>query len=128
MKTSLSPALICLISCALSAAPPQDAVRRLAAAPLRFEPAAAGTSAQYIARGARYRFSFTATQAFFQENDKHACLQFVGATPLARLEGIDKLRSTTNVFLGNDPTRWRHAIPPYGRLHVQDLYPGINLV
>src|SRR5260370_9908375 len=127
MKTSLSITLTWLVCGVGSAATPQDAVRKLAAAPLRFE-AANGSSAQFVARGARYRFSFTGSQAIVQQNGRDVRLRFEGARPHVQLEGIDKLRSTTNMFLGNDPARWRRGIPSYGRIQVQDLYPGVNLV
>ena len=127
MKPSFSITLTSLVCGVLSAATPQDAIRKLAAAPLRFE-AAGGSPAQFVARGARYRFSFTENQAIFQQNGKDVRLRFQGAAAQARPEGIDKLRSTTNVFLGNDPANWRRAIPAYSRLQVQNLYPGVNLV
>lgn len=37
------------------------------------------------------------------------------------------MHSTTNLYLGNDPTKWRRAIPNFGRLEVPALYRGIDL-
>src|SRR5450631_805734 len=126
IRTSLFfPFLFCGV---LAAATPRDAVRILQTAPLRFEPAADDGSAQFVARGARFRFSFTGNQASFQAGDKNARLQFQGAAPQARIEAIQKLPSTTGLFFGNDPSKWRPSIPNYGRLQVRELYRGIDLV
>jgi Beta-propeller repeat len=126
IRTSLCfPFLFCGV---LAAATPRDAVRILQTAPLRFEPAADDGSAQFVARGARFRFSFTGNQASFQAGDKNARLQFQGAAPQARIEAIQKLPSTTGLFFGNDPSKWRPSIPNYGRLQVRELYRGIDLV
>ena len=58
---------------------------------------------------------------------KDVRLSFDGANPAARIQGAQLLRSTTNLYLGNDPAKWRRAVPNYGRLEVQELYRGIDL-
>jgi hypothetical protein len=127
MKTSLC--LLTILSCGILAADtPPDAARVLATAPLRFEPVNDGRPAHFIARGARFRFAFSGNKADFVAGGKSVSLRFQGAAPHARLEGVAKLRSTTNVFLGNDPAQWRTKVPNYSRLQVLDLYPGIDLV
>ncbi|HEV2688199.1 MAG TPA: SBBP repeat-containing protein, partial [Bryobacteraceae bacterium] len=127
MKTSfcLLPLLACGI---LGAASPEDAVRMLATAPLRFEPVAGGGSAEFVARGARFHFAFHGNQADFLAGDQSVSLRFQGANSHARAQGVEKLRSVTNEFRGNDRTKWRTGVPNYGRLQVPDLYPGIDLV
>lgn len=99
----------------------------LATAPLRFEPAATGTAAQFVARGARYHFEFTAREAALQSGPKNIRLRFAGANPNARIAGAEMERSTTSLYLGNDPSKWRRQIPNYGRLQVSGLYPGVDL-
>jgi hypothetical protein len=127
MKTSLC--LLTIFSCGILAADtPQDAVRLLAMGPLRFEPVNDGRTAHFVARGARFRFAFSGNKADFLAGGKSVSLRFQGAAPQARLEGVAKLRSTTNAFLGNDPAQWQTKVPNYGRLQVLDLYPGIDLV
>ncbi len=126
LSTRLSiPFLFCSV---LPAATQPDAVRVLATSPLRFEPAADDDSGQFIARGSRVRFSFTARQAVLESTEKNVRLQFQGAAPSARIEGVQKLESTTGLFLGNDPSKWRPSIPNYGRLQVHGLYSGIDLI
>jgi hypothetical protein len=119
------PLLVCAT---LSAGTSEDAaVRILGTAPLRFEPAG-NSAAHFVARGPRYRYSFAGSRATFQAGDKRASLQFQGADQGARIEAIQKLSSTTDLFLGNDPAKWRSEVPNYGRLQVSDLYRGIDLV
>jgi hypothetical protein len=111
-----------------SAATSKDAVRILGTAPLRFEPAADDGSPQFVARGPRFRYSFAGNQAIFQTKGKQVSLQFQGAVPGARIEAIQKLSSTTGLFFGNNPSKWRPEVPNYGRLQVRDLYRGVDLV
>jgi len=54
-------------------------------------------------------------------------LEFLGANPLARLEGGEKLPGIVNYFIGNDPAQWRTNIPTYGRGTYCDLWPGVDL-
>jgi Beta-propeller repeat len=118
-----------VLSCGmLTAGTPEDAVRILGTAPLRFEPAADNGSSQFIARGPRFRYSFAGNEATFQSRDKQVRLQFQGTAPGARIEAIEKLSSTTGLFLGNNPAKWRPEIPNYGRLQIRDLYRGVDLV
>ncbi|HEV8041501.1 MAG TPA: SBBP repeat-containing protein [Bryobacteraceae bacterium] len=112
----------------LTAATSGDAVRILATAPLRFEPAADARASQFIARGPRFLYSFAGSQATFQNGGKQFRLRFQGADRGARIEPIQKLSSTTGLFFGNDPSKWRPEIPNYGRLQVSNLYRGIDLV
>jgi hypothetical protein len=128
MKTSLCLPFACLSCGLLAAATPPDAVKILASSPLRFEPAATGRSDQFVARGARFNFSFSGARADLQAGGKQISLRFQGAAPHARIEAIDKLRSTTSLYLGNDPSKWRRDVPNYGRLRVPGLYPGIDVV
>jgi hypothetical protein len=122
---------MCCLCGTLAAATP-DAARVLATSPLRFEPAADASAHRFVARGARFRFSFTGREAIFetagQTGERDIRLRFEGAARNAQVEGIDQLRSKTAVYAGNDPSKWRRAIPNYGRLQVRDLYPGVDLV
>ena len=119
---------MCGLCGALTAASTPDAARVFATAPLRFEPAANGSSNRFVARGARFRFSFSGNEALFQTGERDIRLRFEGAARNAHVEGIDTLRSKTGVYLGNDASKWRRAIPNYGRIQVRDLYPGVDLV
>jgi hypothetical protein len=127
MKLAFLITLTCVASSGLAAAPP-DAARILATAPLRFEPADNGAGERYLARGPRFRFEISKDQARLVAGTKNVRLEFEHAAPRARMEGDDQLRSKTGLFLGNDRRNWRSAIPNYGRLQVNGLYSGIDLV
>lgn len=123
-------ALLCVAACACLAAAESNPTRVLETAPLRFEPASserAGGPATFVARDARFRFEFTPQQAVLRSGKKDVRLSFDGANPAAQLEGTQLLRSTTNLYLGNDHSKWRRAVPNFGRLQVQGLYQGIDL-
>ena len=129
MQLKIYTTVLCLAACTGFAAE-TDPVRILSNAPLRFEPAApspTGVADRFIARDAHFRFEFAPDQAVLRSGNKNVRLSFVGAHRTARIEGADLLHSTTNVYRGNDPSQWRRAIPNYGRLRVDGLYPGIDL-
>jgi len=105
-----------------------DAVRMLDTAPLRFEPMSNDAGTGFLARGANFRFEFQRDQARLRVGNKDVRLRFASTSPQARMQAAEPLPSKTNLYLGSDPARWRTAIPNYGRLQVQGLYPGIDLV
>jgi hypothetical protein len=43
-------------------------------------------------------------------------------------KGIAPLRAKTNYFIGNDPSKWRTAIPHYTRAEARRILPGVDLV
>ncbi len=131
MQLKLCLPFLCLAACACLAAAESNPVRTLAIAPLRFEPADASPTnhpATFVARDARFRFEFTAHQAVLRSGSKDVRLSFEGSNPSAHIHGAHLLNSTTNLYLGNDRSKWRRAIPNFSRLDVQGLYRGIDLV
>lgn len=54
-------------------------------------------------------------------------VRFEGADPAVQVTGEDLLTGVVNYLIGDDPTRWRTAIPTYGRVVYRGLYPGIDL-
>jgi Beta-propeller repeat len=127
MQSKLLLSMLGLAAGGFLAAAEPDAARILATAPLRFEPAPEGSAAQFIARGARYHFEFTRDEAALRAGDKDVRLHFDGADQHAEISGTERERSTTNLYLGNDPAKWRQGVPNYGRVQVRGLYPGIDL-
>jgi Beta-propeller repeat/Viral BACON domain len=131
MKSSFSIPLAGVIFCAtwissaLAAAP--DPIKILQTAPLRFEPDA-GAAGRFVARGTRFAMEFSNNQARMHSGDRSASLSFLYSDPRARIEGESVLRSKTNLFLGNDPAKWRRGVVNYERLQVTGLYPGVDLV
>ena len=124
LKTNLP--ILCLAAVLPLAATESNPIQILANAPLRFEPSADGAP-KFIARGARYRFEFGPRQAVLRSGKKNVRLSFAGANETATIQGTGLLPSTTNLYLGNDPSKWRRAIPNYATLEVASLYRGIDL-
>jgi hypothetical protein len=52
---------------------------------------------------------------------------FEGCSPSVSLEGELPLPSTTNYFLGNDPSDWHLNIPNYRVVTYSGVYPGVDL-
>jgi hypothetical protein len=128
MQSKLLFPALCLAACGFLAAAEPDAARILATAPLRFEPAPDGSAdGKFVARGARFRFEFTRDAAALRVDHRDIRLHFEGADQRAQMSGAELENSTTNLYLGNDPAKWRRGIPNYGRVQVQGLYPGIDL-
>src|SRR5271156_691445 len=51
-----------------------------------------------------------------------------GANRAASIDGDDELPGKVDYFIGNDPTKWRTNISTYGKVKVQGVYPGVDLV
>lgn len=126
LKVSL---LIAISAAGVCVASDTNPVGILDSAPLRFEPTGAprGNDPSFIARGAHFRFEFTPDQAILFSGKKDVRLTFEHANSAARIDGQGLLHSKTNLYFGNDPSKWRRDVPNYGRLGVSDLYPGIDL-
>ncbi len=130
MQLKIYLPFLCLAACTCLAAAETNPAQILATSPLRFEPAgpaSADSAANFVARGARFRFDFSPHQAVLRSGKKDVSLSFDGANPAAQIHGAQLLRSTTNLYFGNDPSKWRRAIPNFGRLEVPGLYRGIDL-
>jgi len=131
MKSSFSISLAgAILSAGLIAgahAGTPDPIQILQTAPLRFEPDA-NAAGRFLARGTRFGLEFTGSQATLHAHGHSVSLNFVHGDPHARIEGQEILKSKTNLFLGNDPSKWRRGVVNYGRLQVTGLYPGVDLV
>jgi hypothetical protein len=129
MQSKLLLSMLCLAAaCGFLAAAEPDAARILANAPLRFQPTPDGSAgAKFVARGARYHFEFTRDEAALRAGHRDIRLHFDGADQHAQISGAELERSTTNLYFGNNPAKWRRGVPNYGRVQVPGLYPGIDL-
>ncbi len=103
-----------------------DAAHMLRVAPLRFEPAA--EAGRFVARGPHFDFSFSSHGAALRSSGISVGVTFAGAAAEAKIEGLEKLRSTTNLICGNEPAKWRLGVTNYRRVRVSGLYPGIDAV
>src|ERR1700722_13009684 len=55
-------------------------------------------------------------------------MKLAGANPNASLAGSQPLPSVSNYIVGQDPSRWRTAIPQFAQVRYENVYPGINLL
>jgi gliding motility-associated-like protein len=55
-------------------------------------------------------------------------VDFVGADPNARWQGVQPGTEHLNFLLGNDPSKWAGHVPVFARALNADLWPGVDLV
>lgn len=55
-------------------------------------------------------------------------MELAGANRGVRVTGAEQLPGTASYFIGNDPARWRRAVPTYGKVRYSEVYPGVDLV
>ena len=55
-------------------------------------------------------------------------LRLVGANASANMAGADPKPGRSNYFIGNDPAKWRTNVTQYGKVRMNQVYPGIDLV
>lgn len=120
-----------------------------AAMPLAFEPnqGQADRSASFLTRGdgygvflrgneavialARKRGTSAGAHGSHQEargNWSLLRMKLVGANPHPAVAGGDELPGRTNYIIGNDPSKWRTAVPHFGKVSYNSVYPGVDLV
>ncbi len=125
--------------------------RRLAHAPLAFEPnlGQSADATKYLAHGEGYMLALDETGAKLRlergaaptlkapsaskpltssDPSSEVSIQFVGAQPHARIEGVDRQRGIVNYLIGRDSSKWHRRIPTYARVRYRSIYPGIDLV
>jgi hypothetical protein len=92
--------------------------------------------AQFIARGCDSQFLISPDSAQFVLSKMTASLafsaravrmQFVGANGRAQISGTGELSGKINYLVGNEPARWQTGVATFARVHVGQLYPGVNL-
>jgi uncharacterized protein (TIGR03437 family) len=93
---------------------------RVVALPLWFEPNGAHFQARHLL--------LSPTQAVIQDGESQVMLTLRHANPRARAEGLDRLPSVSNYYLGNDPKKWRTDVPHFARVQYHDVYPGIDVI
>jgi len=108
-------------------------------------------SATFFARGQNFQFSIKPTEAdlvlckvevkipnsmqefhvpgsLYSVSTRSLKMQLIGANPDAYSRGESPLPGKINYLLGNDPAAWRTGLPTFSRVHVQWVYPGIDMV
>lgn len=55
-------------------------------------------------------------------------MKLEGAESPRSFEGMDDAESTSNYFIGNDPSKWVTNVSHYRKVADREVYPGIDLV
>ncbi|MFY9573727.1 MAG: SBBP repeat-containing protein, partial [Blastocatellia bacterium] len=55
-------------------------------------------------------------------------MKLVGASTVAKVEGVDLLPGTSNYLIGKDPDKWQTKIPTYRKVQYRDIYAGVDLI
>jgi hypothetical protein len=119
-----------------AAAVNEDSYGRL---PLYFEANQGQTRADvaFLAHGAGYGLYLTRSEALLvldkraRETDAAPALlsmRLVHAARRPEVRGLEQQPGRVSYFIGDDPARWRTAIPTYAKVRYREVYPGIDLV
>jgi len=145
--------LVGMAAHAQSAAPPTPPVAPSASAqksvrydklPLSFEPNVGQTSGQvqWLARGPEYTLFLSGHDAVLELSkavpaaksgdspklDTTALrMNLLGANPTSSSTGEEPQTGKVNYFTGNNSAGWRRDISLYGRVHLHQVYPGVDL-
>ena len=57
-----------------------------------------------------------------------ARMEFAGANPDTRVEGLDPAAARVNYIQGKDPAQWKSNLHGFSRVRYSNLYPGIDLI
>lgn len=131
------------------AAPSTHAMIHYGQLPLSFEPNRGQTSSnvQWLARGPEYTLFLTGNDAVLEMNKITPAkrdsadpkdlkpsisssvmrMSLIGARTPEQAAGEDLQSGKANYFTGNDPAKWQHDVPMYGKVHMQGVYPGVDL-
>ena len=134
----------------VKAVPSTQAMIHYAQLPLSFEPNRGQTSAnvQWLARGPEYTLFLAGSDAVLQMNQivpgkrgsanpqdmmptissSVVRMSLLGAGTSQQMAGEDLQPGKANYFTGNDPAKWQHDVPMYGKVRTQRVYPGVDLV
>ena len=102
--------------------------------PLSFEinKGQAAPEAQFLARGIARGVFLTRKGPLFvlpnRNGTSYVQAEWIGANPHAHAAGERQLPGRVNYLLGNNPQRWRTAIPTFARVRYHGLYPMTDLI
>src|ERR1039458_6404060 len=131
------------------AAPSTQAMIHYGQLPLSFEPNRGQTSTdvQWLARGPEYTLFLAGNDAVLELNKITPAkrgsadpkelrptisssvmrMSLIGARTPEQTTGEDLQSGRANYFTGNDPAKWQHDVPMYAKVHMQGVYPGVDL-
>lgn len=89
---------------------------------------------KFMARGRGYGLFLTQTEAVMALNQAQSKrstvlrMQLLQANPQPEITGLDKLPTVSNYYVGNDPKKFREAVPHFAKVKYAQMYPGIDVV
>ncbi len=86
----------------------------------------AHSSIKFMSKGSGVTAWFSAQEAQFRMGGASVRMEYEGANPDARVEGVDALPSHANFLIGARED-WRMDVPTYRGIRYRDLYPGIDM-
>ncbi len=132
------------------AAPSTQAVIHYGQLPLSFEPNRGQTSAnvQWLSRGPEYTLFLAGDDAVLEMNkivpaDRGAHnpaelrasmsssvlrMSLLGGRAAERTTAEEPQSGKANYFAGNDPAKWQQDVPMFGKVRMQGVYAGVDLV
>lgn len=133
MRASLTILSAFLFSVSLQGAvQPSDLLARQ---PLLFEKNSivSDKDIQYRARGLGFEFALSAREnqiSFTVPGHARETIltRFGGARASAKIEELDPAPVHINYLIGSEPNRWRRDIATFGKLRVNQIYPGVDLI
>jgi hypothetical protein len=130
------------------AAPSTQAKVHYGQLPLSFEPNRGQTSSdvQWLARGPQYTLYLAGADAVLQMNkitpakrdsadpkelqptisSSAVRMNLLGASFRQTAIGDEPQSGKANYFTGNDPAKWQHDVPMYGKVRMNGVYPGVG--
>lgn len=114
--------------------------------PLNFEPNMGQTSSQvqWLARGADFTLYLSGHDTVLEMNkiipaqqgesaqptisSSALRMNLIGARTAESVRGDERLPGKANYFTGKNPSMWQRDVPMYGKVRLQEVYPGINLI
>lgn len=99
--------------------------------PLSFEPntGQAPEAVRYLARGSSYTLYLACGEMVLAGRSQSPFrTRLSGANPSARITGEAPQDSSSNYFIGSDPSKWRTSVPNFARVRCAGVYPGIDLL
>ncbi len=102
---------------------------KLAALPLSFEPnrGQAASEVRFVTHSRAATVLFTDSGAVMRLPQGVLEMRLEGARA-RRASGLDRLPGRSNYLLGNDRAQWRTDIPTFGKVRLERIYRGIDLV
>jgi hypothetical protein len=81
---------------------------------------------QFTAHGPGFGVAVAASGVTLDFPTASVGLHLAGADPAAQAQGLGRLSSTSNYFLGADPSQWHTDVPNYAQVQYQNVYYGID--